>query len=135
MKWALLLSLALSLQGCYRPYFKEEKWAYFEDWDLNRDRVLDKEEFKRGFEDYKLFEKLSPRSEPITYEQFDKRVSSMAEKTGEKPEDKPTASSLDPNGDQKISKDEIASAMFVVADDNRNNEVSSFEFYEWQVYL
>lgn len=127
----------LVAQGCfYHPYYKDKDidWWYFEDWDLNQDRVIDKSEFTMGFEKHKMINKISSKQD-LAYSDFDSLVVKMTRNTGEHKEDKAKGASLDLNGDQKISETELATGMFSIADDNRDEVVSGVEFYVWEVYL
>jgi hypothetical protein len=138
MKAIGLLLIALFVQGCFfHPYFndKESDWWYLEDWDINKDMVIDKDEFTTSFEKYEMIRKISANAQPVGYAVFDSLVVRLTRNTGEHQENKPTAASFDTNGDQKLSEPELAAGMFVIADDNRDNKVSGLEFYEWEVYL
>ena len=102
---AVLLSLFI-LQSCfYRPYYKDSDWWYLEDWDTNQDRVIDKGEFILGFEKHHMVKKIN-------------RLDSLATK-----------------GYQKLSEPELASAMFAIADTDKDDKLSALEFYKWEVYL
>ena len=48
----LITIMSVALQGCFpKPYFSKEEsvWAYFEDWDTNKDSSIDKDEFVAGY--------------------------------------------------------------------------------------
>jgi hypothetical protein len=128
--------MAIVAQSCFfRPYYKDEKWWYLEDWDTNQDLVLDKNEFIAGFEKHKMIKKISPDARQVAYADFDSLVVKLTKNAGGHKEDIAKASSLDVDGDQKLSESELAAAMFVIADDNKDNRLSGLEFYEWEVYL
>ena len=134
MKTVGFLLLALIGQSCfYHPYYKDSEWWYFEEWDINQDRMLDKNEFETAFKKNKIARKFSSR--PMSLADFQSRVDRLEKETGEHPEDKPALSSFDTNGDHVLSQDELAAAIFAISDDNHDNELSSLEFYEWEVYL
>ena len=136
MKTVGLFLLAFVVQSCFfHPYYEKEKWLYFEDWDTNKDLVIDRDEFTTGFEKHKMIEKISANPQSIGYSDFDSLVAKLTKSVGEHRNDKATAASLDTNGDQKLSEPELATGMFVIADDNKDNKLSGLEFYEWEVYL
>jgi hypothetical protein len=130
----LILILAVAQSCFYRPYAKDEEWWYLEDWDTNNDWTIDKNEFITGFKEHKMIKKISPKAQPVAYADFDSLVTKISRSAGEHIKDKAKASSLDVDGDQKLSEAELAAAMFVIADDNKDNKLSGLEFYEWEVY-
>jgi len=141
MKWVGLIALALLMEGCFFKSYLNDKdniWVYFEDVDENHDSNISKDEFTKGYIQNDMFKKISSGSPSLTYEEFNKVVAGWKEKSGNKPETETVSSevsSFDPDGDQKLSKEELAVAMFTLADDNRDNEITALEFYHWEVYL
>lgn len=138
MKAVGIVLLMFFIQSCFfHPYFKDKdrEWLYFEDWDTNKDLTIDKNEFTTGFEEHKMIRRISPKAQPISYAEFDSVVVRLTRNAGEHKEEKATAVSLDTNGDQKLSEPELATGMFVIADDNKDDKLSGLEFYEWEVYL
>lgn len=52
MKAVGLILLMFFIQSCFfHPYFKNEEWWYFEDWDSNGDFIIDQNEFTKGFDE------------------------------------------------------------------------------------
>jgi len=138
MKTVGLILLMLVVQSCFfHSYYenKDREWWYFEDWDTNKDMAIDKNEFTTNFEKHQVIRRISPIKQPIGYATFDSLVVKFTRNTVGHREDKASAASFDIDGNQKFSEQELATVMFIIADDNRNNELSGLEFYEWEVYL
>ena len=60
----LITLISIVAQGClYHPYFneKESVWAYFEDWDTNKDSTLDKDEFLNGYKNSQMDKKMDSK--------------------------------------------------------------------------
>lgn len=145
MKCFGLVVLALLMAGCiYKPLYekKENMWSYFEDWDEDKDSNISKDEFRRGYLKDEMIRKISSNAKSVTYDEFEKFIQEWEKKSsrqsGEKTAEeaaKRDITSFDPDGDKKLSEEEIAQAMFTIADDNHDSEVTSLEFYHWEVYM
>lgn len=160
MRILLFISLVAALSACSPLPSREERWAYFEDWDINKDSKLDAREFQQGYEEAGFFDIWAgKKKKSISNHALSERLSASPENLKRSLSaslNKDTAASnrndendshstpandalpffvdrTDENNDGNVNSQEWGRAMYKVADENSDLIVSPLEFYLWQL--
>src|SRR5689334_5279345 len=161
MRILFLLLVAAGMSACSTlPHnSREVQWAYFEDWDLDKNSKLDAGEFARGYQKNNFFQTWAGKKKSISNKQLVEKLSasptnlkkslyaSLVKDTAASNRNDATDSRSTPandalpffveNSDQNnngnIDAQEWGQAMYKVADENSDLTVSPLEFYLWQL--
>jgi hypothetical protein len=159
MKLFVFAAISALVASCITvPGAKDQHWGYFEDWDINRDLRVDASEFAHSYVEHDFFEKWAGRKSKVRASQLVSRLENDGNKlgkaviasrdlnsvasaqrdsvhSGDNTNDVLPAiiNEVDRNNDQYISREEWATEMFSVADENNDQSLTAIEFYLWQV--
>ena len=155
----ILIVLFVSTSCSILPNSREAQWAYFEDWDLDDDLMLDVREFEQGYVESGFFRTWAGKKKSVSNKSLADKlggaqnnmkralVASVGKDTVASNRNAGANSSsdvynaaipsfidrADSDGDGNVSDQEWARAMNQLADENHDQAVSPLEFYLWQL--